>query len=109
MPLHRDRQATPHRGKIGPPLRGRSEKSVWVCQVAGTGNQPAQRVLPTQRHSPDDHGVQTWSTLGLSLHRQFLYGVEMIQCVARAKRINIKCIKNIAQGIALFLWHNARK
>jgi hypothetical protein len=41
MPLHRKRRTTLPRGKIGPPLRGRSAKHAGVRREACTG-QPAR-------------------------------------------------------------------
>jgi hypothetical protein len=65
MHQHRDRRATRRSAKIGPPLRGRPEKTAGHRRNACTGNHPARRITPRQRISPGDHDVQRGSNRGL--------------------------------------------
>ena len=66
MPKHRDRRATLHWTKIGPPLRGvalcRSLEGVTTLARAIS---PRLRAVPTQQTAQGNHDVQRWSSSGL--------------------------------------------
>lgn len=67
MLLHLDRQATMQESKIGPPLRGRSQKTAELRRLLARSPATRLRCAPRRRISENDHGVQMWSNTGLAL------------------------------------------
>ncbi len=67
MQSHRKRRVTPPEGKIGPPLRGRSQKTAELRRLLARSPATRRHCTPRQRSSEHDHGVQMWSNKGLDL------------------------------------------
>ena len=65
MQMHRDRRATQQWTKIGPPLRGRSERSADLRRLFARSPATRLHCTPRQRFSLNDHDVQIWSNKGL--------------------------------------------
>ncbi len=66
MLMHRDQRGTLRWSKSGPPLRGRSQKTVELRRLLARSPPTRQRRTPRQRIYESDHGVQMWSNMGLA-------------------------------------------
>jgi hypothetical protein len=73
MLKHRDRRATLPEGKIGPPQRGRSQKSAELRRLLARSPATRLRRAPRQRISESDHDVQMWSNKGLTVLQRFCF------------------------------------
>ena len=76
MPLHRDRRETSQSAKRGPPLRGCLGTPLGLRRGACPDNQSGLRHASCRGACQGNHGVQTWSVLGLAFDRRIVRIIE---------------------------------